>query len=211
MQARVRLKPSKLFSAPFRTPSFRSMSLLATGWAMATGIAGPFFNAYGIQALGLSFTLLAQFGIATSAVSIVTQPFIGRLQDRFGTRTVLVISMIGVILLPWGWIFSTPTNQIPLWLTSIFSGIFWPGITQGQINLVMERAPAEGRGAYLAFYGAVTGVGVFLSGLLGGAIAAAIGPALISLGPITLTQYSILFVASSIGRGVMAILFARKL
>jgi MFS family permease len=212
MQRRERVAIGELFSAPFRNRGFRSMSLLATGWALATGIAAPFFNAYGIQQLGLSFTLLAQFAVATSAVAIITQPYIGRLQDRFGNKTVLVVSMIGVILLPWGWVFSTPTNQIPLWLTSIFSGVFWPGITQGQVNLVMERAPAEGRGAYLAFYSAVTGLGTFTAGLLGGVIAQTLGPdATLALGSITLTQYSILFAASSLGRALMAALFAQRL
>jgi hypothetical protein len=80
------------------------------------------------------------------------------------------------------------------------------------LNLVMDRAPAQGRGAFLAFYGAITGLGTFAAGVLGGVLASAIGPALlIPLGSITLTQYTILFVASSLGRAVMAGLFARRL
>jgi hypothetical protein len=76
----------------------------------------------------------------------------------------------------------------------------------------MDRAPAQGRGAFLAFYGAITGLGTFAAGVLGGVLASAIGPALlIPLGSITLTQYTILFVASSLGRAVMAGLFARRL
>ncbi len=211
MRRRERVQIKELFSAPFRVESFRSLSILATGWALVTGIASPFFNAYGIRTLGLSFTLLAQFAVATSVVAIFTQPMIGRLQDRLGNKTVLVGSMLGVILLPWGWVFSTPQNQIPLWLTSIFSGIFWPGITQGMVNLVMERAPAEGRGAFLAFYGAVTGLGTFVAGLLGGIIASALGPEQFVLGPAVLTQYTILFAVSSLGRAIMAALFARRL
>jgi MFS family permease len=212
MRRIARVQVAELFSAPFRVRSFRTLSLLATGWALVTGIASPFFNAYGIQKLNLSFTILAQFAIATSAVAIVTQPYIGRLQDRLGNKTVLVGSMVGVILLPWGWVFSTPTNQIPLWLTSIFSGVFWPGITQGMVNLVMERAPAEGRGAFLAFYGAVTGLGTFAAGLLGGLIATALGPQLqLVVGGVTLTQYTLLFAASSVGRAIMALIYARRL
>lgn len=211
MRRRERVRVSELFSAPFRVQSFRSLSILATGWALVTGIASPFFNAYGIRTLGLSFTLLAQFAVATSVVALFTQPLIGRLQDRLGNKTVLVGSMLGVILLPWGWVLSTPDNQIPLWLTSIFAGVFWPGITQGMVNLVMERAPAEGRGAFLAFYGAATGLGTFVAGLLGGVIAGVLGPEHFTLGPAILTQYTILFAASSVGRAIMAALFARRL
>jgi MFS family permease len=208
---RQRVPVRELFSAPLRHTRFRALSLAAAGWAVATGIATPFFNAYGIQDLGLSFATLALFGVVTSLVAIVTQPFIGRLQDRYGDRTVLIASVVGVIPLPWGWILATPDFLLPLWLTSIFSGFFWPGITQGLINLVMERAPAEGRGAYVASYGAFSGVGTFAAGVAGGALATAIGDAPIVFGSVTLTNYSILFVLSSIGRALMAAAFARWL
>jgi MFS family permease len=208
---RTRLRPVELFSAPMRHPRFRSLILTATGWSIATGIGAPFFNAYGIQSLKLSFATLALFGVATSAITLITQPYIGRLQDRYGDRRVLIGSVVGVILLPWGWVLSTPTFLLPLWMTSILSGFFWPGITQGLLNLVMDRAPAEGRGAYVAAFGAVTGVGTFVASLLGGLIASGLGAAMLSIGPLTLDHYAILFVLSSLGRAIMALGFARRL
>ena len=54
MPRRSRARPVELFSAPLRHPRFRALILTATGWSIATGIASPFFNAYGIQDLGLS-------------------------------------------------------------------------------------------------------------------------------------------------------------
>lgn len=211
MRRRERLSIRELFAAPLRHTGFRALNLAAAGWAIVTGIAAPFFNAYGIQTLGLSFTTLALFGVATSAVSIICQPYVGRLQDRLGDRTVLIWSVIGVTLLPWGWVFSRSDFLLPLWLTSIFAGVFWPGINQGLLNIVMERAPAEGRGAFVASFGAFTGIGNLISGVLGGALAALLGSALVQLGPIMLTQYSILFALSSLGRGLMALVFARRL
>jgi len=211
MRPKARVDLGALFSAPLRHVRFRSLSFAAAGWALVTGIAAPFFNAYGIQTLGLSYTTLALFGVVTAAVSMVTQPYIGRLQDRLGDRRVLVGSVLGVVLLPWGWVFSTPDFLLPLWLTSIFSGVFWPGITQGLLNLVMDRAPAEGRGAFVASYGAITGLGTFAAGLLGGVVASALGATLIGLGPVALDQYSLLFAFSSLGRLAMALVFARRL
>lgn len=203
MQRAARVDLRALFGAPIRHMQFRTLSIVAAGWALVTGIAGPFFNAFGIQNLKLDFATLALFGVATSAVSIVTQPYIGRLQDRYGSRNVLTWSVIGVVLLPWGWVLSTPTFLVPLWLTSIFSGVFWPGINQGWLNLVMERAPSEGRGAYVASFGAITGVGTFIAGLLGGTVAAALGGAQIAIGPLVFEHYSILFALSSLGRLTM--------
>jgi len=211
MPRRQRVPFAALFSAPLRHQRFRALILTATGWALATGIASPFFNAYGIQTLKLSFATLALFGVATSAVTLITQPFVGRLQDRYGDRRVLIGSVIGVILLPWGWVLSTPAFLLPLWMTQIFAGIFWPGITQGLLNLVMDRAPSEGRGAYVAAYGAVTGIGTFVASLLGGLIATGLGATVLRIGPLTLDHYAILFVLSSVGRATMALAFARRL
>src|SRR5689334_7890716 len=206
-----RVSVGQLLSAPLRHARFRAMSLSAAGWALAIGIAAPFYNAHGIQNLHLSFATLAIFAIVTSGVALISQPLVGRLQDRCGDKTVLVGSVIGVVLLPWGWVVATPTFLLPLWLNAAGSGIFWPGITQGLLNLLMDRAPATGRGAYVASYGALTGLGTFVASLLGGAIAAGLGSTIVHIGPLGLNHYAILFVLSSVGRASMALVFMRKL
>jgi MFS family permease len=211
MRRSERVSIGKLFSAPLRHARFRAMSLAAAGWALAIGLPAPFYNAHGIQNLQLSFATLALFAIVTSAVALISQPLIGRLQDRYGDKAVLVGSTIGVVLLPLGWVVATPTFWLPLWLNAVGAGIFWPGITQGQMNMLMDRAPAENRGAYVASYGAITGLGSFVASLLGGAIATGLGGTLLQLGPLVLNHYTILMVASSIGRAAMALVFARRL
>ncbi|NTW97480.1 MAG: MFS transporter, partial [Oscillochloris sp.] len=175
------------------------------------GVASPFFNAYGLSTLKLSFSALALQAIVTSAVSLIFSPLIGRLQDKYGYRRVLVACIIGTLPLPWGWVLSTPTNIIPLWLTSIFSGVFWPGINQGLVNVLMDRAPADYRGAALASYSAITGVGTLVAGLLGGVLAMLIANAQISVGPFQIVGLAFLFVLSSLLRTVMVGVFWRTL
>ncbi len=211
MRRQERMRFSTLFSAPLRHRPFRELSLAATGWSVAIGVALPFFHAYAIQNLKLSFATLAIFAVITSAVTLVSQPLVGRLQDRYGDRPVLIVSVFGAIVLPLGWVIATPTFLAPLWLNVALSGVFWPGITQGLINLVMDRSPAEGRGAYVACYGALTGIATFVASLIGGVIAGSLGTTIIELGPLTLDHYSILFVVSSVGRAIMAVVFARRL
>src|SRR4029079_6873883 len=138
MRRAERVSVRTLLSAPLRHASFRTMSLSSAGWALAIGIAGPFYNAHGIQNLHLSFATLALFTIVTSGVALISQPLIGRLQDRYGDKTVLLGSVLGVILLPWGWVIATPTFWLPLWLNAIGSGIFWPGVTPREKDMLSD-------------------------------------------------------------------------
>lgn len=208
---RERVSLMELFGAPLRDQPFRSFMLTSAGWAVVTGVATPFFSAYGLATLQLSFSTLALTAIVTSAVSLVFGPLVGRLQDQYGYRVVLVACIIGTVPLPWGWILSTPTNIVPLWLTAIFSGVFWPGLNQGLANVLMERAPASCRGAAMAAYSAFTGLGTLAAGLLGGVLASLLVNAQVALGPLAIAGFGFLFVLTSLGRALMAAVFWRTL
>jgi MFS family permease len=211
LQPRAQVSVREMLGAPLRDRPFRSFIMANVGWAFVLGVATPFFFAYGLNALGLSFEVLGLQTVATSAVSLIFAPLVGRLQDKVGYRNVLVACMAGTVLLPWGWVFSTPTNIMPLWLTAIFSGVFWPGLNQGIANVMMERAPAEHRGASIAAFSAVTGLGTLVSGLVGGLIATAVAGAVLTVGPLTIAGLGFLFVLTSLGRGVIALVFWRTL
>lgn len=196
---------------PLREASFRHFTMLATGWALVTGIAAPFFNAYGLTALRLDFSLLALMGVVTNAVALIFSPLVGWLMDRYGYRLVVTACVMGTIPLPLGWILSTPDNIVPLWLTSIFSGVFWPGANQGLGNLLMARAPAEQRGAAMAIFSLLTGLGTLLASLAGGTIGQAMTGVTVALGPLAVSGLAMLFVLTMLGRMVMVGAFWRVL
>lgn len=200
-----------MLGAPLADQRFRAYVLAATGWALVTGVAAPFFNAYGLRTLGLDFSTLALTAIVTSAVSLIFTPLTGRLQDKLGDKLVLTVCVFGTVLLPWGWVFSTPDNILPLWLTSIFSGVFWPGVNQGIQNLLMDRAPAAHRGAAMAAYSAVTGLGTLAAGLLGGVLSTVLASAQLGVGPLVVQGLAVLFVLSSLGRLAMVGVFWKHL
>ncbi|MFV9504397.1 MAG: MFS transporter [Oscillochloridaceae bacterium umkhey_bin13] len=211
LQPKPRVSVREMFSAPLDNQPFRAFVLANLGWAFVTGIASPFFNAYGLVALNLSFATLALTAVVTSAVSLVFGPLAGRLQDKYGNRNVLVACIVGTIFLPWGWVLSTPDNIIPLWLTAIFSGVFWPGLSQGLANLLMERSPADHRGAAIAAHSAITGVGTLLAGLTGGLLATILAGSQVALGPLSIGGLALLFVMTSLGRAGMAVVFWKVL
>jgi MFS family permease len=209
LRPKARVSVRELLVGPTHDRRFRSYALAAAGWALVTGIAAPFFNAYGLNNLQLSFSILALTAIVTSAVSLVFTPLTGRLQDKLGDRKVLLFCMLGTIPLPWGWVLSTPENIWPLWFTAIFSGVFWPGVTQGLVNVLMDRAPVAQRGAAMASYSAITGMGTLLAGLLGGLIATLLTDIQFSIGAYEFAGIVALFVLTSLGRAAMITVFWR--
>lgn len=211
LQPKPRTSLAEMFGGPLRDRPFRTFVAANVGWALVTGVATPFFNAYGLVALGLSFSTLALTGVATSAVSLIFAPLVGRLQDRYGYRITLVACVVGTVFLPWGWVFSTPDNILPLWLTAIFSGVFWPGLNQGLANVMMDRAPVAHRGAAIAAHSAITGMGTLVAGVAGGILATVFASAQIAVGPFTVAGLAFIFVLTSIGRAVMAAIFWRTL
>jgi MFS family permease len=200
-----------MFLSPLADERYRSLIVSGTIWAFVVGVAGPFFNAYGIESLKMSFADLAYMGIVTSVASMVVFPLVGRMQDRYGDRIVMLVSAACVIPLPIGWILSTPDNLWPLFGTSLGAGLFWPGINQGLANMSMAQSPAQARGAYLATYGAVTGVGVVLSGLAGGVIAQYLRGSEFMVVGYMLNHYSVLFIGSILLRAVAVVFVLRKI
>jgi hypothetical protein len=75
----------------------------------------------------------------------------------------------------------------------------------------MDRAPANYRGAALASFSAITGVGTLAAGLLGGVLATLLGGAQLAVGPFQIMGLGFLFVLSSFLRAVMVGVFWRTL
>ena len=211
LQTHARVSVAEMFGAPLRDRSFRKFAAACLGWAIAIGIATPFFNAYGLTTLELSFATMSLMSVVTSAVAMISGPLTGQLQDRFGYRITIVGCTIGTVILPLGWVFATPTNLLPLWLNVIFAGVFWPGLNQGLANVLMERASATSRGAAIAAYGALTGFGTLTSGILGGILASFLVDAQVAIGPVTITGFAFLFLLTVLGRAIMVPIFWRTL
>lgn len=209
MERRTRLPLSVIVTTPLRNPDFRRFMVANLVWQMALAVAAPFFGAHALSVLRLPFTTLATLDVITPAVSLATLPLWGQLADRYGHRRILLLCMIGVIPLPWFWVIVTPATVYWLYINAFISGIWWPGINLAILNRMMERIPREARGAYLALFAAVTGLAYFVASSLAGGFADALAGVTLQLGPLTVNNYEMLFITSSLIRAGV-VLFGRK-
>ncbi len=197
---RERLPIREVLRRPLQHREFRRFMFLIMLWHVALGVAAPFFSAHALTILHLPFKTLAMFDVITSAISMAALGAWGQLADRIGQRRVLLICISGVIVLPLCWVVATPSMIWPLYLNAVLSGIWWSGLNLALSNRLMEQVPSTARGAYLAVFAASTGLTYFIASLGAGTVADLLAGVQIHVAGLSLNNYQVLFVVSSLVR-----------
>jgi len=185
---------------PLHHGPFRRLLLVCGLWALATGVAAPFFQPQMIKNLHMSFAAIGAYAAVAGLVNLAALPLWGGLIDRVGNRPVLLLNIVGATGLPLLWLLARPDFLLPIWVEAVLNGIFWPGITLTTFNLVMLTAPRENRSAYLSSYRIVTGLVACAGALLGGWLAQLLCTFSCQVAGQNLVNFHVLFLLSCLGR-----------
>ncbi|MBI4566174.1 MAG: MFS transporter [Planctomycetes bacterium] len=147
----------------------------------AAHFVGSLFNVYLLRSLGYTYGEFTAVAVAVTLAQIVAYPFWGRVADRFGTRQVIVVTSIGITLIPVLWMVSTTVAWACL--AQIFSGLSWAGFNLCAGNFVLDAIPPGRRARCTAYLNVMTNGGVLLGGLAG---AVMIGFAPDRIGPVSI-------------------------
>ena len=172
---------------------FTTFAAITALWNFTLNIAGPFFNVYMVQNLHADAAMIGLASIATSVATMLVQPRLGVLNDRWGARRLTLISGLLIPILPFCWLFiDAPWQIIPV---NLLGGALWGGFNMGSFNYLLEIAPEERRARYSAVFQIVV------------TLSLAVGAA---LGSFVVTQYGYMavFLSSAVGRLVCMLLFA---
>lgn len=135
---------------------------------MGAHVAIPFFTPYMRHDLQLdldAFAWLVAVSILGKALSF---PLWGQLARRFGLRPVLLVSGVGVAVIPtlWAWV----TDPWGLGAVQAVSGVVWAGMELASSQLLLESAPDEVRLEFLSLQSSLAGVLALLGSLAGSAL-----------------------------------------
>lgn len=193
---------------PLRDTNYRRFIVFATVFQFSLNLSGSFFTPFMLEQLHMSMlaiTVLTQTVMSLFVILFVGR--VGRVMDRFGTKTVMTVAAWGISFLPLFWHWTTPGNYLVIIFTvQMLAGILWPAIELGQMNLSIWLAPEAERPSYLAGFAFVVALfGILPGQLIGGGLMEVTG-AWLSLHPMqwptgrAVAAFDLLLLLSTLGR-----------
>ncbi len=167
----------------------------------AVAISGPFITPYLLDLQHLSYARYCVFTTTVIVFKILASPFVGRLLQRHGVRSVLTVSALAIAPIPLGWLVSDA-----FWwfiVIQIYSGFAWAGLELGMLMALFDAADDAERTTMQVAFSALQATGNAAGSLLGGAILGGAGA--------DHHAYMLVYVASAIGRFAAAMLIVRRL
>jgi MFS family permease len=156
------------FSVILDDRRFMRYLLINVVYGASMAFAWPLFPFIIVDKLNLKIWQIAAFSIFSSASSMVSLRYIGRLMDRIGRRPIVVFSRVSMAIAPIFYVFATSWLHIAM--ADIILGIGMAAWMSSGPTYVIDLAPLDMRATYLAANTAVFGVATFLGNLAGGYI-----------------------------------------
>ncbi len=200
----------QIILGPLRDKNFRKFLSFITFWYLTSGIASPFYMVFLLKNLSLPYSTIALYSIIAGLMSLIFQILWGRAVDKFRSKPVLTINFLCVAFLPLLWLFPTRTFLLPIWLDAALTGVFWPGVNLALFNIVLSLSDNEEiKENYFAVFTFVTGIGGFISSLIGGYFAYLLHNFHLEIFGLNLINFHLLFIFASISR-LFSLFFLRK-
>jgi MFS family permease len=185
---------------PFKDAQYVSLLKTFFLWNFAIGISAIFFAVHMLEFLKMSFVEISLYSVIVSSVAVFCSKPWGKLIDRFGSRSVLGLSALGIAFIPLIWWLPRPDFIWILAFEAIYTGILWAGFNLAAFNMPIAASPEKERASYLAAYSVVSGLAFFAASILGGLISESLSGLSFTFGPQTIINYHILFAVSSLLR-----------
>ena len=150
---------------------FREFLVATVVLVVATMPVG-FYTVYALKRFDADPGAVGRFTLTMVAIQVVSALAMGYLSDRYGNRTVLLVSA-GSLLCATAWALLAPSLA---WFTLVFLflGVNLGSETMARYNMTIEYGPVEQRSTYVGMLGAVLAP-FYLSGIAGGYISDAFG------------------------------------
>jgi len=150
-------------------PNFVRFSIASIVFGLFMSISWPLFSITTISVLKASMLDVALLTVIEGAVTIALQPWGGKLVDRVGRRSLIIVYRLGLVLVP---VFYGLTSSVyQLYLAHVLFGVLFAFGDVAMFAYLLDITQEELRGTLTAFYNLVTGIVWFIGSLFGGYLA----------------------------------------
>lgn len=158
---------------PFRNERFRQLLFFLGSWHFAVMFAAPFFTVYLLRRLGLSMTWVIGLAVLSQLVNVAFLGIWGKLSDRFGNKSILLVAgpafLISIALWPFTTLPEKHMFTVPLLiLIHSLAGMSTAGVVLSAGTIALKAAPKGAATAYLATNALVAGTASTLAPILAG-------------------------------------------
>ncbi len=169
--------PSKLrirsvMKSMLKDRPFVHFLIMWTAWCFTANMGGVYMTPYAMNVMGLNAMQIMIF--ATIAGSVATVLCINRwgvAMDRYGCRSVMMITCIVASLTPAFYLLQTKGSIWPTLLHNFIGAAFWCGANLAANSMQLSSSPDDLRPTYIAVFSSVTAlVGGTLGSLAGGTL-----------------------------------------
>ncbi len=190
--------------------NFGQFTLLVMLITLGQWIGGSFFGVYMLKpvaegGLGFDYVTYTLMSVVNWLVAVIAFPFAGKFGDKYGNVRLMRLGAIIVPTLPIMWIFTTTPLGVALG-PQVFGGIGWTAFNLATSNFIYDSVPVQKRGAYVAYYTIIVGIGQIAGGFLGSTLVAAFPPATFGSG-----SYLLLFLLSGVVRGTFVAIYLPRI
>jgi len=144
---------------------------------MVAQVSTPFYIVYARRAFQVPASMLGVYQTGLTLASVVSNLAWGRISDQWGNRRLVRISNLVGMAMPVAALAMGPLERImpslneviPYLFAAIFVllGSYRTGTAIGNVNYLLDIAPAENRPLYIGFANTVLGVAMFASAMGG--------------------------------------------
>ena len=184
--------------------NFAKFAVFVACLTASAQFVGCLFNIYWLRIL--KYPVWWQYTACVNVVLLIQIPallFWGRVADRFGNKKVLIVTSVGVAILPGLWLLSTHI-ALAIFL-QLWSGFFWSGFNQSVQNFLLDAVTPPKRPRCSAYLNLIQNFGL-LAGGVAGAIAVNYVPS--TIGPLVLPYaFSTMLLLSFVFRTATVLFF----
>ncbi len=166
---KIYFRPSDLKTAFVVNRNFTVFTLAMSATYFSVYLSSPFFTVFMLRDLNIGYLWFSAAVVLNAVVATIFQPYWGRLADRYGERSILIISGILISFVPLIYLFvAEPLHVI---FAEIFSGFAWAGFEIVAFNFLLAATPAQRRPHYIANHVFLRGLAAVAGAALGGLLA----------------------------------------